>query len=289
MIEAVAETRWSLIPLLGVLAVVHYVLEACALRSAAGIHLPFGRTTLVQFTSAAVARITPGGVGGIAVNARYLTVNGLAAPASLTAATACAGGLVVGRVVVLLATVAATGDVRVLQRLIDRFADVSAHEAARKAAAVLIPGALLVVIIVVALRRARRAERARRSLRESWDALRAIAARPASLLGLLLSSVGVALVLAVAFGLAVLAVPGTGTTFDQLGVLIGAYLVGSAAGAAVPVPGGVGTAEAALTGTLVLLGIGTLPALQAVLVFRLITYWAPVPIGVLASRFALAR
>ncbi|MFC7563413.1 lysylphosphatidylglycerol synthase domain-containing protein [Actinomadura namibiensis] len=63
-----------------------------------------------------------------------------------------------------------------------------------------------------------------------------------------------------------------------------AYLVGAAAAAAVPSPGGVGSTEAALTGALIALGVTAAPALQTVLLFRAITFWAPVPIGLLTSR-----
>src|SRR5665213_3577364 len=49
-----------------------YCCSALALSVAAGRRLPFGRTLLVQFAAAAANRVTPGGVGGMAVNARYL-------------------------------------------------------------------------------------------------------------------------------------------------------------------------------------------------------------------------
>jgi hypothetical protein len=44
-------------------------------------------------------------------------------------------------------------------------------------------------------------------------------------------------------------------------------------------PGGLGVAEAALTGALVALGVPSGPALTAVLVYRFITFWLAIAIG----------
>ncbi|ROO88865.1 uncharacterized membrane protein YbhN (UPF0104 family) [Actinocorallia herbida] len=292
VIAALRAMHWGVVPVLVLLAVLHYVFEATALRAAAGRPLGLGRTTLTQFTAAAAARITPGGLGGIAVNARYLTVCGMALPAAATAVTAYAAGLGIGRILVVLAVIALTGDLEALDGVADRIGGFAAGLADPRIA--LAAGAVALAIAgagVWAVRRARRrgGKTPRETLRESWEALRDLARRPRDLFGVLASSVAVAVVLALAFGLSVLAVPGTETDAEQFGVLVGAYFVGSFVGAAVPVPGGVGTTEAAFTGTLVLLGIAALPALQAVLVFRLITYWAPVPVGIAASRLALTR
>ncbi|WP_372509158.1 lysylphosphatidylglycerol synthase domain-containing protein [Actinomadura madurae] len=60
--------------------------------------------------------------------------------------------------------------------------------------------------------------------------------------------------------------------------------MGAAAGSAIPTPGGVGSTEAALVAALAALDIDTGAALHAVLLFRAITFWAPVPLGILACR-----
>ena len=49
--------------------------------------------------------------------------------------------------------------------------------------------------------------------------------------------------------------------------------------AAAPTPGGVGAIEAALTAALTGVGVPTADALSAVFLFRLVTYWLPVPFG----------
>jgi uncharacterized membrane protein YbhN (UPF0104 family) len=94
------------------------------------------------------------------------------------------------------------------------------------------------------------------------------------------SSAGTTLVLGVAFAVCTVAV--SGTTRDA-GAFLVAYLVGAGAAAAVPIPAGLGSTEAALVAALVAAHINTSAAVQAVLIFRLVTFWAPVPLGILAA------
>ena len=64
------------------------------------------------------------------------------------------------------------------------------------------------------------------------------------------------------------------------------YLVGSSVGSAVPTPGGVGGVEAALIAVLTGAGVDSASAAAAVVVFRLVTYWLPVPFGYLCLRYS---
>ena len=62
-----------------------------------------------------------------------------------------------------------------------------------------------------------------------------------------------------------------------------AYVAGAAL-AMVPItPGGLGFVEAGLTGVLALAGVSPDHAVLAVLLYRLFSYWAPLPAGVIAS------
>jgi uncharacterized protein (TIRG00374 family) len=63
-----------------------------------------------------------------------------------------------------------------------------------------------------------------------------------------------------------------------------AYLGGSAVGAASPTPGGLGAVEAALVAGLTALGAPAGPAIAAVLMFRLATFWLPIAPGWFAFR-----
>jgi glycosyltransferase 2 family protein len=57
------------------------------------------------------------------------------------------------------------------------------------------------------------------------------------------------------------------------------YVSGNAVGSIVPTPGGLGAVEAALTAGLTAAGIPGGEAFTAVILFRLITFWLPIPIG----------
>ena len=57
------------------------------------------------------------------------------------------------------------------------------------------------------------------------------------------------------------------------------YLTGSALGSAVPTPGGLGAVEAALSAGLTAAGLPGATAVSAVLLFRTLTFWLPVPVG----------
>src|SRR5208282_2851629 len=63
------------------------------------------------------------------------------------------------------------------------------------------------------------------------------------------------------------------------------YLTGSAIGSILPTPGGIGGVEAALTAGLTAAGLRGAVAVSAVLLFRLATFWLPVPFGWAALSF----
>jgi glycosyltransferase 2 family protein len=73
-------------------------------------------------------------------------------------------------------------------------------------------------------------------------------------------------------------------------IVIGAvYLGASAIAAAAPSPGGLGAIEAALVAGLTGVGMAAGPAVSAVLLYRLATYWLPVAPGWLSWRALLRR
>lgn len=55
------------------------------------------------------------------------------------------------------------------------------------------------------------------------------------------------------------------------------FMTANTIASAAPTPGGIGAVEAALVAALTSTGVEPATALGAVLVFRLVTFWAPVP------------
>ncbi|MGH3374825.1 MAG: lysylphosphatidylglycerol synthase domain-containing protein, partial [Actinoallomurus sp.] len=85
----------------------------------------------------------------------------------------------------------------------------------------------------------------------------------------------------------VMAVPGVPT--GSVGSLVALYLLGATAGAAVPMPAGVGSTEAALIAALATVHIPAAQAATGVFLFRIMTFWAPVPAGIMSTRWLRRR
>ena len=89
----------------------------------------------------------------------------------------------------------------------------------------------------------------------------------------------------------VMAVRGTGHD-DTSSVLLLAFVTASLLSRIPLTPGGLGFVEAGLTGMLVLAGLSAGDAATATLAYRLVTFWAPIPLGAVAyalHRFTMHR
>ena len=71
-------------------------------------------------------------------------------------------------------------------------------------------------------------------------------------------------------------------TFAAVAVV---YLAGSVVGAVVPTPGGIGAIEVAMAGGLTAAGLPGSIAVSAVLLYRIATFWVPIPIGWLSLTY----
>ena len=96
------------------------------------------------------------------------------------------------------------------------------------------------------------------------------------------------LILGIAFIATTAMVPGPSPQVG-LGALFIAFMLGSAAGTAVPVPAGLGSTEAALTAVLISVHVPAANAVEEVLIFRLLTFWVPAAVGILAMRYLYRR
>lgn len=281
--------RWPFVAIVVVLAGLHYVATAVAARAASGARLPLGETVLVQLAASAANRLTPAGLGGSAVTGRYFTRRGLTVPSAVGA----------------LATLAVLGplaDLAVLTGLvlIGRWlgANGAPHELAalaRKVATAAAPlrspwvwlGIAVAVGAGAAVRMSRQPA-GRRLWTRFCIPIRHRARHPSTLALLLLASGSTTLILAFAFVASTMMVPGSHPTVG-LGAMLVGFMLGSAAGGATPVPAGLGTTEAALIGVLVSEHVVAAVAVQVVLIFRLLTFWLPAIVGILATRHLRRR
>jgi uncharacterized membrane protein YbhN (UPF0104 family) len=109
---------------------------------------------------------------------------------------------------------------------------------------------------------------------------------PRRVMVVMLTSASTTIMLAFAFAVSVLAIPGAATP-GRIGTLLCVYLLGAEAAAVIPSP--VGSTEAALMLTLGAAHISADHAVHAVLLFRMITFWGPVPIGLATGKVLWRR
>lgn len=234
--------------------------------------LRFARTFLAQLAGTFVTLVAPAAVGGVALNIRYLH-KAKVAPADAASSVAVAQVIAFAvHMTLLVIFIAITG---------------GAHQAPFRPpgwayfALAAIAAVALGVLAVPAGRRLIRS-RVAPTIGEVIPRLLDIAQRPAKLAegvgGALLVTFGYILCLQVS----VLAV-GAHAAFFAVGVV---FLTGQAIGSLVPTPGGLGAIEIALSGALTTIAhVPVAFALSAVLLFRLLTFWLPIPVGYLAIKY----
>ena len=279
-----ARLRWQFTAAVVALAGLHYGATALATRAASGLQLPFGETILVQLAASAANRLSPAGIGGAAVNGRYFVKRGLPVAGAVGA-------------VIALNALGAVADLIVLAVLVlvGRQLGLSGAPTeitllTSKLAAVVGPlhawwtWLAISAIVLVALTAFRLSgQRLVGVGHRLWSPITTLCHRPRSFVTLLSASGSTTLILAFAFVLSVPMVPGPPAHVGAGALLVG-FMLGSAVGNAVPVPAGIGSTETALVTVLVSSGIPVPHAVEVVVIYRIITFWSPAAIGLLAAR-----
>jgi uncharacterized protein (TIRG00374 family) len=270
--HALQHVNWAWLPVILGLSALTYAASAMALIGAVPGHVPFGPAVLTQGASSFINRVSPANVGGMALNTRFLQKNGTSTPASVAAVgvNALAGAIM--HIALIVVFFALAGH------------DLSQAFKLPSASKILLILAVIIAVIgvVLATRPGRRWTRKQLipGVRSAAGSLRQAAASPVKL-GLLFG--GSALItLAYIAGLAAsVQAFGGGPGLIVIGAV---YLAAAALAAAAPTPGGLGAIEAALVAGLTGVGMQPGPAVSAVLLYRLATYWLPVLPGWLCWR-----
>jgi glycosyltransferase 2 family protein len=262
--------RWTWVPLVALASFVTYFAAAMSLSGFVREKLLFGRTLLVQVAASFAGFITPPSVGGLAVNLRYLRASGL--PTSGAATSVAVSQVVNAGVHALLLTVfaAATG--------------AGSHQSLPIPSWVFIAvGGLAVIVgILLAVPAPRRwvLSRTVPLVREATPRLMNLLSSPVKLT----EAIGGTLLLNAAYIAALwFSVRAFSGGLDLVPVAV-VYLAGAAVAAVAPTPGGLGAVEVTLSTGLTAAGMPGAAAVSAVLLFRIATYWLPVPAGWLAMR-----
>jgi glycosyltransferase 2 family protein len=258
-----ADWRWGIAAL--ALSAATYAAATEALMGFVPGRLNFRLTLLAQLAGSFVTLVTPAAVGGATLNIRYLQRQKI--PAAVAAASVGVAQVVAFVLHILLILV---------------FAAIAGSAGSQpvqppKWAWFVLAGLVLIALVVLAIPAGRRVLRARLSpmLGQVLPRLLQVAQQPGKLIrgigGTLLLSLCYVACLATCVAAFSRSVP-----IAKIGLV---YLTGSAIGSIIPTPGGLGAVEAALTAGLTAAGMPGASAASAVLLFRLLTFWLPVPFG----------
>jgi uncharacterized membrane protein YbhN (UPF0104 family) len=264
-----ANWTWGIAAL--ALSALTYVGAATSLSGFVAEPLSFSRTLLAQLAGSFVTLVTPAAVGGAALNIRYLQRRKI--PAPVAAASVGVAQVVAFILHVLLLVVFAA------------IAGTAARDSITppRWAYFVLGGLVLAALAVLALPAGRRLLRARLTptLGRVLPRLLQVAQQP----GKLARGIGGALLLSAAYILCLAACAAAFGRSVPVASIAVVYLTGSAIGSIMPTPGGLGAVEAALTAGLTAAGLPGAVAVSSVLLFRLLTFWLPVPFGWIALNF----
>ncbi|MGI9023767.1 MAG: lysylphosphatidylglycerol synthase domain-containing protein [Acidimicrobiales bacterium] len=261
--DVLADARWELVFLAVVASAGTYVFDAAELRAASVASIGLWHTMKARVAASFANRFAPAGLGGAAVTIRYLQRSG----SDFTTATATYGlGGLAGVIVPVLVTMVCA----VLAGQSDPI-DFSGDALPKVLLAIgLVLAAAGLIAFVPALRK-----RVLPSIVGAFRNLGQVFRSPARAIQLFGSQVAVTCLYIAAFVLSCRAFS-ISSPVALLGFL---YLTGSTVGSASPTPGGLGAVEALLIGALISVGVDNAVAVAAVLTFRLVTFWLPVPFG----------
>jgi uncharacterized membrane protein YbhN (UPF0104 family) len=220
-----------------------------------------------QLTGTALNRLVPAGAGVLATQTRLLQRRGQdrTCIAAAIGAYAAGGALAHGLLVAGVGIAVLSGAVAL-----------PAHPHLPTVGAPVLVVVLLAGLVFAALFRAR----ARRVLKATRDtvsaATRAVGTRPGTIARL--TGLQIASQLLMVLGLFA-ALSATGTSVSLMALLV-MYVASNSVTSALPTPGGLGPVEAGLVGGLMLLAVPLAAAATAVALFRAVTYWLPVPLGI---------
>jgi uncharacterized membrane protein YbhN (UPF0104 family) len=236
-----------------------------ALNGAVRTRLNFIHTYMTQLAVAFTGLIAPAAVGNIALNTRYLQRSGL--PPAVAGA-----GIGVAQVaqfcsyfVLLLVSgvLAGTGP--------------RASFTPPPLLVAAIPVVLLLILGLLAVPRVRGflTQRVVPQIKAAIPQVLAVFQTPAKLVQLL----GGALILDASFVAALVCATRAFGAEPSIPATAVVYFAGAIIGSAVPTPGGLGGIEAAMSAGLIAIGVDSGTAVSSVLLYRLATYWLPIPFG----------
>jgi uncharacterized protein (TIRG00374 family) len=272
IVDAVRNSDWRWAVGAFVVGAIGFLGAALTLMAFSPVKLNYWRAVLCQVSAAFIAVAAPIGLGPAAVNMRVLTRKQVPAPVAAATAALIQVSNVVVVILVLAVLTAITGTNQLA----------SVHMSPGVLIALIAVAVVVATMVIIPRSRQWMLTRVTPILRQTWPRLVELFSSPYRLALGLLGNLIVVLCFVTALQWTVFAF---GREISFLGAAL-VYVIGTAAGSAVPTPGGMGPIEVAESAALVSLGINPGVAASIVLLFRLVTYWIRIPIGWAAYKTA---
>jgi uncharacterized membrane protein YbhN (UPF0104 family) len=237
---------------------------------ATGYPLPLKPLVVLQLSVNWIGLAVPSAAGRVTMNTLFLRKFGVPTTIALTqGAIDGVAGFMVEAGILLVAFIAS-------DLTLDLDTDEINWQAILLIVAILIVGSVIAVLRVQRLR-----DMILPPLKDAWSNLRGVVKDPKRTLGLLGSNLAARIVLAITLWSILQAI---GTPLPLVTCLVVTVATNLLAGL-VPIPGGIGVAEAVLTSFLTIAGLGADEAFAAAVVFRIATFYLPAAGGFFAMKW----
>ncbi|GAA1888643.1 lysylphosphatidylglycerol synthase transmembrane domain-containing protein [Lapillicoccus jejuensis] len=263
--RVVSEARWTWAVATVVAAALTFAGASTVLAGSVTIRLSFVRTYMTQLAVAFSGLVAPAVIGNLALNTRFLLRSGVAPGVAAASVGLAQVAQFCSYVILLLVSgvLAGTGPRA-------SFTPPAALVAA-------IPVVVLVVLALLAVPKVRKAiaSRVLPQVRAVVPQVLGVFQHPGKVAQLL----GGAMLLDTSFVASLVCATRAFGAEPPVAAVAVVYFAGAIIGSAVPTPGGLGGIEAAISAGLIAIGVDSGTAVSSVLLYRLATYWLPIPFG----------
>lgn len=265
IIDQVKNANWAWLPAVIGASVITYIGATFSLGGAVPQPVRPGPLLATQVGSSFASKVAPAGLGGMALNVRFLEKQGVERAVAVSGVGMNTLAGLVGHVSLIIVFMVWAGR--------DAFRSLHLPDPKWFLLGFGVVAVLATVSIAIPAVRSLVTTKLVPILRSAVNGVEEVLHRPRKLVALLGGSVTVTFSYLLALFLALQAFGGGGVPFATVGAV---YLVAAAVATAAPTPGGLGAVEAALIAGLVAAGIPNTVAVPAVFLYRLCTFWLPI-------------
>lgn len=273
IVDQVRAANWAWTPLILLTSAMTYVAATSSIAGSIPPRLPMGPMFMASVGSSFASKLAPAGLGGMALNVRFLQKQGV----DKAVAVSGVGLNTVGGLVGHLSLVG----VFLLWAGRDAFGSFSLPDPKWFLVGLGIVVALGALAMAIPTTRRMVLAKLLPIIARSFDGVGSVLRRPGKVVMLIGGSAAVTFSYLATLYFSIEAFGG-GLPFATVGAV---FLVGSAVAQAAPTPGGLGAMEAALIAGLVAAGLDNTVAVPAVFLYRLFTFWLPILPGWLSFQW----